>query len=110
MPVVNTFKGLSDPTRLKMVQRLSDGSAHTIGDLSAGLGLTRQGARKHLQLLADVELVSLQSKGRQTEVSLNTNSLSDAKSFIAQLELRWDQRLQALKEFVEGDDSDKVDH
>lgn len=105
MTVAETFRGLSDPIRLEMVRRLSDGSSHTIGALSDGLGLTRQGARKHLQVLADVNLVSLQTKGRQTEVKLDPISLASAKTFIAELETRWEHRLVALREFVEKDSS-----
>jgi DNA-binding transcriptional ArsR family regulator len=103
MLVADTFKALGDPVRLQMIQRLSDGTSYTLGSLSTGLGLTRQGARKHLQLLANAELVSLQSKGRQTEVTLDRATLTNAKLFIAELELRWDLRLQALKDFVESD-------
>jgi DNA-binding transcriptional ArsR family regulator len=103
MPVAETFKALGDPIRIEMIKRLSDGSRHTVGGVSGGLGLTRQGARKHLQVLADAELVSLQIKGRQTEVSLDLNSLAAAKSFITDLENQWDERLQALRGFVEKD-------
>jgi DNA-binding transcriptional ArsR family regulator len=103
MIVAETFKALGNPVRLEMIKRLSDGSYYTVGGLSDGLGLTRQGARKHLQVLADVKLVSLQTSGRQIEVSLDPASLAVAKSFIADLELRWDKRLQALREFVESD-------
>jgi DNA-binding transcriptional ArsR family regulator len=105
MPVAETFKALGDPVRLEMIKRLSDGSHLTVGGLSGGLGLTRQGARKHLQVLADAELVSLQTKGRQTEVSLEVNSLAAAKSFITGLERQWDERLHALREFVEKNDA-----
>ena len=107
MLVVETFKALGDPIRLEMIQRLSDGSHYTVGGLSDGLGLTRQGARKHLQILADVELVSLQIIGRRTEVSLDPTTLAGVKLFIADLELRWDQRLHALREFVENDSPTK---
>jgi DNA-binding transcriptional ArsR family regulator len=101
--VADTFKALGDPTRLEMIKRLSSGSHHTVGGLSEGLGLSRQGARKHLQVLADAELVSMQINGRQTDVSLDPSSLAAAKSFIAELEQRWDKRLQALRDFVEKD-------
>lgn len=105
MLVAETFKALGDPIRLEMVKRLSDGSHRTVGGLFDGLGLTRQGARKHLQVLADADLVTLQIKGRQTEVSLAPTSLATAKSFIAELELKWDHRLHALREFIENNES-----
>jgi DNA-binding transcriptional ArsR family regulator len=105
MPVAETFKALGDPTRLEMIKRLSDGSSYTVGSLSDGLGLTRQGARKHLQVLADVDLVSLRPSGRQTEVELDIASLASAKLFISTLEQRWDQRLRDLRDFVEDNTS-----
>ena len=101
MLVAETFKALGDPIRLEIVSRLSNGSYSTVGDLFDGLGVTRQGARKHLQVLADAELVTLQIKGRQTEVGLEISSLATVKSFIADLELHWDERLSALRKFVE---------
>jgi DNA-binding transcriptional ArsR family regulator len=63
MPVSETFKALGDPVRLEMISRLSAGSDYTVSRLLDGLGLSRQGARKHLQVLADVELVHLQPSG-----------------------------------------------
>ncbi len=105
MLVAETFKALGDPIRLEMIERLSDGSHRSVGSLFDGLGLTRQGARKHLQVLADAELVTLVIKGRQTEVSLDPTTLASAKSFIAGLELQWDQRLVALRDFVEKSDA-----
>jgi DNA-binding transcriptional ArsR family regulator len=101
--VSETFKALGDPARLEMIERLSNGTLYTVGTLSGGLGLTRQGARKHIQSLANADLVTLHRNGRQTEVTLNAESLGSAKLFIAELELRWDLRLQALRDLVEND-------
>ncbi len=101
MLIADTFKALGDPVRLVMIERLSDGKPQTVGGISGGLGLTRQGARKHLQVLANVKLVNFQTKGRQTEVSLETANLAVARSFITELELRWDRRLKALQAYTE---------
>jgi DNA-binding transcriptional ArsR family regulator len=101
--VVELFRALGDPTRLEMVQRLSDGSSQTIGSVSNGLEISRQGARKHLQILADANIVTLHPKGRDTIVTIDLNTLDQAKKFISELEMRWDQRLEALRDFVEND-------
>jgi DNA-binding transcriptional ArsR family regulator len=84
-----------------MVQRLTRGSRCTITTLSEGLGITRQGARKHLQVLADARVVVLQPEGRDVLVSLEPESLDQARLFIAELERRWDVRLDALRSFLE---------
>jgi DNA-binding transcriptional ArsR family regulator len=106
MTVVETFKALGDPVRLEMVQRLASGASYTVGGISQGLGISRQGARKHLQVLTEAGLIVLESQGRETEVRLERNSLDAARAFITELEQRWDQRLEALRDFAERDTND----
>lgn len=101
MAVAEIFRALGDPVRLEMVQRLSNGKPATITVVSGGLGITRQGARKHLQVLEEAGIVYLIPQGRDVMVHLAPDTLDKAKDFIAQLEAQWDQRLQALKKFVE---------
>jgi DNA-binding transcriptional ArsR family regulator len=95
------FNALGDPARLEMVRRLASGQPHPMSVVSGGLGITRQGARKHLQVLVDAKMVSLEPKGRDVLVHLAPEKLVQAKSFIAELERRWDVRLDALRRFVE---------
>jgi DNA-binding transcriptional ArsR family regulator len=95
------FNALGDPTRIEMVRRLASGQRHTISTVSSKLPLTRQGARKHLQILADAHIVTFKSKGRDTEVILLRETLDQGKAFIENLERIWDKRLEALKKFVE---------
>lgn len=103
MAAAEIFRALGDPIRLEMVQRLTRGSRCTITGISEGLGITRQGARKHLQVLADAQLVMLIPDGRDVLVSLEFERLEQAKLYIAQLEAQWDTRLDALRRFVEED-------
>jgi DNA-binding transcriptional ArsR family regulator len=103
MAVAELFRALGDPTRLEMVQRLSSGAPQTISSVSGGLEISRQGARKHLQILADANVITLKPKGRDTSISLERDTLEQGKAFIAELELRWDQRLEALRSFVDDE-------
>ncbi len=98
------YKALGDPIRLSMIQRLASGSTYTIGELSNNLGVSRQGARKQLQVLVAANLVQLIPQGRETQVELNKATLHQAQAFIAKLESQWDQRLKSLKELVEDTD------
>lgn len=101
MQVVDLFRALGDPIRLEMVQRLASGKTHTISTVSSKLNITRQGARKHLQILVEAKVIQLKPKGRDTEVLLLRDTLDQGKSFISKLELQWDKRLIALRQFVE---------
>ena len=103
MAVAELFRALGDPNRLEMVKRLSTGERFTINTVSQGLEISRQGARKHLQILVDSKLVTLETKGRDTQVLLNKKKLDEGRAFIADLEKQWDLRLDALKRLVEGE-------
>jgi DNA-binding transcriptional ArsR family regulator len=97
MAVCDVFRALGDPIRLEMVQRLSKEPRQQITAVSLGLGVTRQGARRHLQVLADAQLVTLEPLGRDVWVELDAKTLDKARVFIAELERQWDIRLEALK-------------
>lgn len=99
--VAQVFHALGDPVRLEMVQRLARQQPCTIAAVSDGLGITRQGARKHLQVLADAALIVLEPRGREVHVRLDPAALDHAKAFIAKLERQWDRRLDALRRSLE---------
>ncbi|MCW8108149.1 helix-turn-helix domain-containing protein [Alteromonas ponticola] len=97
------YKALGDPTRLEIVKRLSSKRSCAIGELCKDLGISRQGARKQLQILVNANIASLKCVGRETKVALDITSLQQAQRFIAQLEKEWESRLLALKNYVESD-------
>jgi DNA-binding transcriptional ArsR family regulator len=99
--VAEVFHALGDPVRLEIVQRLVRRQPCTIASVSSGLGITRQGVRKHLQVLADAKLVVLEARGREVHVQLDVSAFEQARSFFDKLERQWDKRLEALKRFVE---------
>jgi len=103
MAVAQLFRALGDPVRLEMVQRLSSGGTYTITSVTSGLNITRQGARKHLQILADAHVILLEPQGRDTAVQLDRNGLHKGTTFITELERTWDNRLEALRKFVDED-------
>src|SRR5258708_6324843 len=102
MATAEFFRALGDPTRLEMVRRLSSGKPYTMTSVSRGLEISRQGVRKHLQVLADAKMITLRPQGRDTYIILERNALERGKAFIVKLERRWDMRLEALRSFVDG--------
>jgi DNA-binding transcriptional ArsR family regulator len=102
MNTAQVFQALGDPVRLEMVQRLSRQQPCTIAEVSQGLGITRQGARKHLQVLVDARLAVLEPHGREVHVQLSPVGIDHVRAFLDKLERQWDRRLTALKRFVES--------
>lgn len=63
------FRGLSDPTRLAIVQHLARGELRVV-DLTARLGLAQSTVSAHLACLRDCGLVQSRAQGRASIYSL----------------------------------------
>ena len=53
------FAALGDPTRLRLVVRLSRGEPLSITELASGTKMTRQAVTKHLHVLAGAEVLGI---------------------------------------------------
>jgi DNA-binding transcriptional ArsR family regulator len=94
-----TFAALSDPTRRQMLQRLGTGSA-TISELAAPFAITLTGAKKHVRVLEEAQLVSTQKVGRSRRCELGPRRLDDAHDWIETYRRTLDERLDRLGEFL----------
>jgi DNA-binding transcriptional ArsR family regulator len=63
------FRGLSDRSRLAIVQHLALGE-HRVVDLTAHLGLAQSTVSKHLACLLDCGIVTVRAQGRASVYSL----------------------------------------
>ena len=65
------FKGLADPTRRFLLDRLHERDGRTLSELESELEMTRFGVMKHLRLLEDAGLVVTRRSGREKLHYLN---------------------------------------
>lgn len=70
-PAAALFHGLSDPTRLAILQHLSLGE-HRVRDLTAHLGLAQSTVSAHLTCLRGCGLVTSRPQGRASLFSLTS--------------------------------------
>lgn len=78
-PAAALFHSLSDPTRLAITLRLSEGEARVV-DLTGELGLAQSTVSKHLACLRDCGLVDYRVEGRQSFYSLSRPELMELLS------------------------------
>ena len=85
--MTDTFAALSDPTRRKLLDRLSEAGGLTLGELGEGLPMTRQAVAKHLAVLEAAELVASHRDGRCKRHYLNPMPLAKlARRWLGQFE------------------------
>lgn len=97
------FAALGDPTRLALVQRLSNGEAASIAVLSADTSLTRQAVTKHLSILEQVGFVERMRVGRESRYAFRPTSAQAAQAYLAKVSARWDASLERLRALVENE-------
>lgn len=95
------FGALGDPTRLRLVARLSRGGPQSITRLTHGSSITRQAITKHLRVLAGAGLVRGARTGRECRWELRPDRLDIARRYLERISERWDSALERLKQFVE---------
>jgi uncharacterized protein YndB with AHSA1/START domain len=99
------FKALGDPTRRRLLDRLHEREGQTLGELCAGLGMTRQSATQHLGVLEAANLVSAVRRGRERLHYLNPVPLHEIQErWIDKFERPRLRTLRELKRRAEEDD------
>lgn len=70
MPLSKMFKGLGDPTRLKIIYVLSKSSL-CVHDISHALDISQSAISHQLKILRDLQLVKFERKGKLVIYSLD---------------------------------------
>jgi DNA-binding transcriptional ArsR family regulator len=98
-PVEQMFHALGDPTRRRIVEHLSRGSA-SVSDLARPLAISLPGVVQHLQVLEASGLVTSEKIGRVRRCSIRPEAMRDAEGWIAQRREEWEQRLDRLGSYL----------
>ncbi|NOX81591.1 MAG: winged helix-turn-helix transcriptional regulator [Alphaproteobacteria bacterium] len=94
------FRALADPTRREIISMLAV-SARPISDITDAFDITRPAIAKHLRILEQGGLITVEVKGRERINRLNPQALKAASDWLNYFEAFWDERLAKLKEVVE---------
>jgi uncharacterized protein YndB with AHSA1/START domain/DNA-binding transcriptional ArsR family regulator len=96
------FKALADPTRRRLLDRLRAHNGQTLGALCAELGMARQSATQHLDLLAGAGLVTVVRRGRERLHYLNPAPIHElSQRWIAEFDRPRLAALTAIKTTAE---------
>ena len=101
------FRALADVSRRQLLDRLHARNGQTLGELCAGLAMTRQAVAKHLAILEAANLVACRRHGREKLHFINPVPINDiAERWIGKFERPRLGALANLKRTLEGDDHD----
>ncbi len=105
------FRALADPTRIAVLERLSEGPA-AVSELAKPHGMALPSFLQHLAVLEDAGLVRSRKEGRVRMCELSPRPLGVAQSWMARRRRHWEQRLDQLDDYLmrlEENDMIKID-
>jgi DNA-binding transcriptional ArsR family regulator len=100
------FHALADPTRRRMVERLSRGSA-SVSQLAEPFDMSLPAVVQHLKVLEESGLVKTEKVGRVRTCTIDAGALSMAEQWINDRRIGWEKRLDRLGAFLDALPTDK---
>jgi DNA-binding transcriptional ArsR family regulator len=98
-PLDTVFQALADPSRRAMVERLCRGPA-SVSELAKPLTMSLPAVVQHLQVLEASGLVRSEKVGRVRTCSIDTETLSQAETWINERRMLWNRRFDRLGAYL----------
>ncbi|MFC5585914.1 ArsR/SmtB family transcription factor [Nitratireductor kimnyeongensis] len=96
MTEAEIFKALADPTRRKILERLSSGE-HNATELRDGLAMSQPAVSQHLAVLRTAGLIEEQKLGRQMRYRIKAGGMEPVVSWLTRYRAFWPDRVERLQ-------------
>jgi DNA-binding transcriptional ArsR family regulator len=103
MALDRTFAALSDPTRRALLSRLGEKGGASVSELAKPFPISLPAIMKHLDVLADANLITRRKSGRTVTCELSAAAMKSAMDWLNKYERFWSERLNRLGAFLEED-------
>ncbi len=93
------FQAIADPTRRAIITLIALQSM-TPNAIAEHFDTTRQAVSRHLQILAECELVTQKQQGREIYYQLEVNKIKEIDKWLNQFRKIWEARFNQLDEVL----------
>jgi DNA-binding transcriptional ArsR family regulator len=97
----DVFQAIADPTR-RAILLLVASQAMSAGAIAANFDTARPTVSKHLQILAECELLEQEQQGREIYYRLNPHKMKELADFIEPFRQMWDDRFNKLENIMKN--------
>jgi DNA-binding transcriptional ArsR family regulator len=95
----DVFQAIADPTRRAIIALIAV-QAMTPNAIAEHFDTTRQAVSKHLRILTECDLVSLEQRGREIYYSLEIEKMKEIDTWMEQYRKIWNKRFDQLGEVL----------
>jgi len=96
----DVFQAIADPTRRAIIMLLTTG-AMTPSVIAEHFDTSRQAISKHLQILAECEIVTQEHRGREIHYHLNAKKLKEVEKWLEQFKQMMAKKFNQLDSVLE---------
>jgi DNA-binding transcriptional ArsR family regulator len=97
----DVFAAVAEPRRRDIIDHLAGQGALPVNDLVAALKLPQPAVSKHLAILREVGIVSVQRRGRQRLYQLEAQELKAMHDWTRTFERFWTHQLERIRQRAE---------
>ncbi len=102
----DVFQAIADPTRREILNMLAHQSLN-VNTVSEQFNVSRTAIYKHLKLLEECGMLSIQQKGRERFCESKLEKLEEVSDWVAQYRELWTARLDSLETYLDEIQSKK---
>ena len=93
------FSALADPTRRRMLERLSRRSM-TVGEIAQGFTISQPGISKHVRILEEAGLLKREIIGREHHCTIEPKAMEAASAWFEEQRRFWNATLDRLGAYL----------
>ena len=95
----DVFQAIADPVRREIIDVIS-AKPQTINEVAEQFDISRPAVSKHIKILDECGMVSIQQQGRERFCTINPKSLIPAFLWIEQYKALWETRLESFENYI----------
>ena len=97
----DVYGAIADPTRRALLLRLADEGEKHVTELLQPFSISQPAVSKHLRILREAGLVRSRKEGRLRLYEIEANRLRQVFDWVSHFEKYWDERLDALGDYLD---------
>ena len=100
------FSALGEPSRLQIVELLRTSSS-AVGEIAETVGIRQPQVSKHLKVLAESGIVSVEPRARQRIYYLQAEPFDRIARWVGSFEQLWETRLDSLAGYLQANETEE---
>jgi len=101
----DVFQAIADPTRREIIGLLANQQLN-LNSIADNFDISRPAVSKHIKILTQCGLVTIKQDGRDRYCRANFGKLNEVSNWVAQYSKFWNNKLDALGDFLEKEEKD----